>query len=135
MKRFSRFVTGHPIAVLVLVGLATLVALQGIVDLRTGQLRLAVDPGIDRLLPAGDEQRRFYDRARELFGGDQTLLLVLEAEDVFRPDTLAQVQRIRRVEQSCATRCSSVCSRPSRWRSAGGSSSRSAPPSAHASGW
>lgn len=59
MKHFSRFVTGHPIAVLVLVGLATLVALQGIVDLRTGQLRLAVDPGIDRLLPAGDEQRRF----------------------------------------------------------------------------
>ena len=100
MKRFSRFVTGRPIAVLGLVLLATLVALQGIVDLRSGQLRLAVDPGVDRLLPGGDEQRRFYDRARELFGSDQALLLVLEAEDVFRPETLAQVQRItHRLEQ------------------------------------
>jgi predicted RND superfamily exporter protein len=97
---FSRFVAGHPIVVLVLVALGTLLALQGIVDLRSGQLRLTVDPGIDRLLPSGDEQRRFYDRARELFGSDQTLLLVLEAEDVFQPDALAAVQRItQRVER------------------------------------
>lgn len=96
MKRFARFVTGHPLVVLALTALATLVALHGIVDLRSGHVRLEVDPGIDRLLPAGDEERRFYDRARELFGSDQTLLLVLETEDVYQPEALAQVQRITR---------------------------------------
>ena len=89
MKRFARFVTGHPIVVLALVLLATVFALHGIVDLRSGHVRLEVDPGIDRLLPAGDEERRFYDRARELFGNDETLLLVLETEDVFQPEALA----------------------------------------------
>ena len=94
MRRFARFVTGRPLVVLALLLLATLAALHGIVDLRTGHVRLEVDPGIDRLLPEGDEERRFYERARALFGNDQTLLLVLESEDVFQPEVLAQVQRI-----------------------------------------
>ena len=94
MKRFSAFVTRHAALVLALVGLATLAALHGIVDLRTGHVRLEVDPGVDRLLPAGDDERTFYDRARELFGNDQTLLLVLETDDVFQPRVLAEVQRI-----------------------------------------
>jgi predicted RND superfamily exporter protein len=100
MRRFSLFVTSRPRLVLALLALATLAALHGIVDLRSGHVRIEVDPGIDRLLPAGDEERRFYDRARELFGNDQTLLLVLEGDDVFAPDALEQVQRLtRRLEQ------------------------------------
>jgi predicted RND superfamily exporter protein len=96
VKRFARFVTGHPLVVVVLTVLATVLALHGIVDLRTGHVQLEIDPGIDRLLPESDEERRFYDRARELFGNDQTLLLVLETEDVYQPEVLAQVQRITR---------------------------------------
>jgi uncharacterized protein len=96
VKRFARFVTSRPLSVLALLALTTVVALHGIVDLRTGHVRLEVDPGIDRLLPEGDEERRFYERARKLFGNDQTLLLVLETDDVFRPEALAQVQRITR---------------------------------------
>lgn len=100
MKRFARLLTRHPAAVLVLLALVTLAALQGIVDLRSGRLRLEVDPAIDRLLPEGDDERRFYDRARRLFGNDQVLLLVLEADDVFRPEVLESLQRItRRVEE------------------------------------
>ena len=83
MKAFARFVTRHPVAVLVAVALGTLLALQGLVDLRTGRPRVEVDPAIDRLLPEGDDERRFYDRARELFGSDQFVLLVLETDDAF----------------------------------------------------
>jgi predicted RND superfamily exporter protein len=96
VKRFSRFVTCHPGAVIAFVALTTLAALHGIVDLRSGEVRLRIDPGIDRLLSEGDDERRFYDRARQLFGNDQTLLLVLETDDVFAPEALAEVQRIDR---------------------------------------
>lgn len=99
MSRYARLVAHHPWAVLAALALVTLVALQGVVDLRTGRLRIAVDPAIDRLLPDRDEERLFYDRARELFGGDEFVLLVLECGDVFTPATLATLQRVtRRIE-------------------------------------
>jgi predicted RND superfamily exporter protein len=100
VKRFARIVTEHPGVVLALVILLTAAAVHGIVDLRSGELRLRVDPAIERLLPEGDDERLFYDRAKQRFGNDQLLLLVLEADDVFRPDVLERVARItQRVEK------------------------------------
>ena len=95
MKRFARLVTGHPVAVLVATALATLVLLHGLVDLRSGTLRLDVDPSVHRLLPEDDDERRFYDRARELFGSDQFVLLSVESPsgDVFESDFLARLRR------------------------------------------
>lgn len=99
MKRFARFVTERPGFVLALVVVLTAAALHGIVDLRHGTLRLEVDPAIERMLPEGDEERRFYDLAKQRFGSDQMLLLVLEAADVFQADVLERVARItQRVE-------------------------------------
>jgi predicted RND superfamily exporter protein len=96
MKRFARLVTRHPVAVLLATVLVTLAALHGLVDLGSGRLRLEVDPSVQRLLPEGDEERRFYDRARELFGSDQFLLLSVEspAGDVFTRDFLARLERL-----------------------------------------
>ena len=97
MKAFARFVTGHPLIALIAVALGSLLALQGLVDLRTGQPRVEVDPAIDRLLPEGDDERRFYDHARDLFGSDQFVLLVLEAEDAFGT---AALERLRGVSEA-----------------------------------
>lgn len=94
MKRFAALVAQRPLLVLAGLAAITVVALHGIVDLRTGTPRIRVDPAIDRLLPDEDEDRRFYDRAREIFGDDEFVLLVVEADDVFRADVLAGVQRI-----------------------------------------
>jgi predicted RND superfamily exporter protein len=100
VKRFARFVGHHPLAVLAVVAAITLFALHGIVDLRTGTPRLGVDPGMDELLPEGDEARIFYEEARQIFGADESVLLVLEAENVFSPEPLAALQRItRRLER------------------------------------
>ena len=99
MKAFAHFVTRHPVLVLVALGLATLVALQGLVDLRTGRPRVEVDPAIDRLLPEGDDERRFYDHARELFGSDQFVLLVLETGDAFSAPAL---ERLRAITETVA---------------------------------
>jgi predicted RND superfamily exporter protein len=93
MKRWGRLVAERPGLVLGLVAVLTLLALHGVVDLRSGALRLAVDPAIDSMLPEGDDERAFYDRARQLFGSDELLLVVLVG-DVFAPDALAAIQRL-----------------------------------------
>jgi predicted RND superfamily exporter protein len=100
MRLFARFVTQRPLIVLLAVLVLSVVALHGVVDLRTGELRLTVDPALERLMPDGDESRQFYERARTLFGRDEAVILVIEAEDVFAPDTLDQLQRLtKRLEQ------------------------------------
>ena len=57
-------------------------------------MQLRVDPSIDQLLPEGDDERAFYERARLLFGSDEFVLVVLAADDVVTPDRLARIQRI-----------------------------------------
>jgi predicted RND superfamily exporter protein len=96
MKLFARLVTRHPALVLGLVAAATVVLLHQLVNLRTGELRLQVDPAVERLLPEGDDERRFYDRARNLFGSDQFLLVSVESPsgEVFASAFLADVQRL-----------------------------------------
>ncbi|MBW2314465.1 MAG: MMPL family transporter [Deltaproteobacteria bacterium] len=94
MTRFFRFVANRPRLVLLATALLTLVALQGIVDLRTGEFRLWVDPSINRLLPTDDPDVAFYEHVREVFGNDEIVLVALEAPDVFEPDVLRRVARI-----------------------------------------
>lgn len=95
MHRFGRFVAERAGLVLVLVAAITLVALDGIIDLRTGTPRLQVDPSLERLLPEGDAERAFFDRARQLFGADEFVVVLLEGkEDVFTPASLARVQHL-----------------------------------------
>jgi len=74
-------------------GLA-LLALSVLVDPQSGRIRLEVDPAADRLLPEDDEDRRFYDRVRHLFGSDDQLVVALVADDVFTPATLAGLARL-----------------------------------------
>jgi len=94
LNPFFRLVARRPRAVLLATALLTLAAAQGIVDLRTGEPRLWVDPSIDRLLPEGDPDVAFYEHVREVFGNDEIVLATLEAPDVFEPDVLRRVARI-----------------------------------------
>jgi len=79
-----------------------LLALAVLVDPHTGELRLEVDPADDRLLAEGDEDRRFYDHVRSLFGSDDQLVVALVADDVFTTESLTRLarltERIRAVE-------------------------------------
>lgn len=94
MKWFARLVTRSPLIILVVLFAVTVAALHGIVDLRSGEFRLQVDPALDRLLPEDDDDRRFYERAKKTFGSDEFLLLVLDGSEVFEPAMLARIQRI-----------------------------------------
>lgn len=97
MRRFGRFVAERCWVVLTIVAAITLVALHGIVDLRTGTPRLTIDPSIERLLPEGDEERAFFDRARQLFGADEFMVVLLEdPAGTFTAAGLERVQRLTR---------------------------------------
>ena len=94
MQWFANFVTGRPLRLLLAIGLLTLVGLQGMVDLRSGEIKLTIDPALERLLPEGDAERLFYDRARRKFGSDEFILLVLEGSEVFTTEMLSALQRV-----------------------------------------
>ena len=96
MSRLLGWVARNPRAVLLATTALTLLAAMGIVDPRSGELRLWVDPSINRLLPGDAPDVRFYERVRELFGNDEIVLAALEAPDVFEPDVLRRLARISR---------------------------------------
>lgn len=100
LLRWSRFVTGRPSLVLVIVAALTLLSLSRVVDLGTvregrfeDSLRLQIDPSMNSLLPSEDEGRDYYDRIRDIFGSDETLVLVIHsAGGVYDAEFLAALQ-------------------------------------------
>ena len=68
-----------------------LIALAQIIDFRTGEIQLKVDPSEERLLGSNHEGWEFYQYARHIFGNDETILIAIEADDVFAPTTVELV--------------------------------------------
>ena len=61
----------------------------------TRHLRFQVDPALERLLPAQDQDRAIYDRVREVFGDtDPVLLSVRFKGGVFTPDHLQKIDAL-----------------------------------------
>ncbi len=96
MRAWVRFVSGHPAWTLAAVVAFTLFSLAGLVDLRTGEVRLAVDPSTGKLLPSAGPERELYERSRKLFGTDESIVVALGADDVFAPDALRRVVALTR---------------------------------------
>lgn len=83
-------------AVFVLLGSLVVVtlALSQIVDLRTGEPRLVLDPSIDGILSDDNLDRAFYDEFKETFSTGEVILLALSADDIFSKDHLTSIQEI-----------------------------------------
>ena len=94
MKSILRISSTHPWLVLLVTLVLTVLAASRIVDLRTGEPRLEIDPSPNRFLPAKDEGKIFYDFVRKAFGSDETLLVVLGADDVFTRENLERIARM-----------------------------------------
>src|SRR5262245_35596838 len=86
---FARFVTGHARAVALGVALATGLALAQIVDPATLEPRIRIDVSMESMLPKQDEELLFWERLERIFGGDETLLLV-----VHRPEGMIERQAL-----------------------------------------
>lgn len=83
-----------PGAIVAAVLVLFLLAVVQIVDPRTGELQLRVDPSEERLLGVNHEGLEFYQLARRIFGNDETILIAIEADDVFSPQTVDLVSRL-----------------------------------------
>jgi len=69
-------------------------ALTAIVDPSTGQMRLEIDPSANRLFSQDMPARQFYDKTRQLFGSDETLIITVASDDVFSPENIATIRRM-----------------------------------------
>lgn len=95
MLNFLLRCAGRPWLTLVFGSVLTLVAAALCVDWQTGDFKLKVDPAMERLLPAQDADRAVYERAREVFGDTDPVLLSVRFEDgVFKADNLARVAEL-----------------------------------------
>jgi uncharacterized protein len=84
----------HPWAAILLTLLLSAAALAALLDWQTLRPRLSVDSSLQRLLPAGDDDRAVYERVQTLFGDADTVLLAVAFDPVFDAANLDAVARI-----------------------------------------
>ena len=77
----ARLVLRSPALVLLGVVGACAFAVTQIVDFSTGQPRLRLDTSLSSILSPEDPDRAFYERVREIFGADDSLLLALRVDE------------------------------------------------------
>lgn len=82
-----------PLVLLATLGVVV-VSLAQIVDLRTGQPLLTLDPSVDGMLPKEDEGRAYYENIKQLFSAGEVVLLALADDDIFTFENLTRIQQI-----------------------------------------
>ena len=87
MKRLLLWTVDHPALTLVVVVLVTLA-------LGLQLPRLRIDESAEGLMVENDPARAFYERSKQRFGSDNLTVVLVKADDVFRPDALAAVKRL-----------------------------------------
>ena len=93
-ERAERFVIRRAPYVLLATFCIVILSLAQVVDLRTGQPILKMDPSVDGILPADDAGRRYYDEFKQLFSSGEVILLALVADDIFTTRNLERLQTI-----------------------------------------
>jgi len=98
-QRIFAFISLHAWIILAITVAITAIAIPQIVDLKTGELRLEIDPSIDRLLSQSDERVQFYHQTRRIFGSDENFIISVKADNLFVPDVFETIRTItNRVE-------------------------------------
>lgn len=85
--RYPRTIVG---AVLILL----LLAILQIYNPFTGELKVRIDPSEQALLGPNNEGWEFYQFAIRNFGSDETIMVAIDADDVFAPQTVDLVSRL-----------------------------------------
>jgi len=92
--KISGLVSRHTGLTLATILVLTALALTAIIDPLTGQMRLNIDPSANRLFSENMAAKQFYDKTRQLFGSDETLIITVASDDVFTPDSVNTIRRI-----------------------------------------
>jgi len=93
-KLIPSLISRHTRLILLIVAAITVSAVLQLVDVTSGRIQVQIDPSAERLLAADDEANIFYQSSRRIFGNDETILLLLQAEDVFSKNNLDLISRL-----------------------------------------
>jgi predicted RND superfamily exporter protein len=94
INKISELVSRYTGLTLLLCISLSALALTAIIDPATGKMRLNIDPSANRLFSENMSAKQFYDKTRQLFGSDETLIITFASDDVFTADTMDAVSRI-----------------------------------------
>ncbi|MGI9264716.1 MAG: efflux RND transporter permease subunit, partial [Gammaproteobacteria bacterium] len=93
-KLIPELISRYTLPILLIVAAVTIAAVFQLVDVSSGRIQIQIDPSAERLLSADDEANIFYESTRRVFGNDETVLLLLQAEDVFSARNLELIARL-----------------------------------------
>lgn len=96
MHRLIRWIADHPLPCALAVLALSVLAVLVLYDVQRQELRLTVDPTIERLLPEKGEDRAVFERAREVFGDSDVVLLAVAFDEVFTPESIARIDELTR---------------------------------------
>jgi len=94
IEKISGLVSRSTGLTLFLVAVLAALSISAIIDLSTLELRLVIDPSANRLLSENQSAKQFYDKTRRIFGSDETLVITLSSDNIFKRDTLERINRM-----------------------------------------
>lgn len=94
MEQLLTLIPRRPGLILIGLVLITALALAQLVDFRTGEVHLDIDPSVDSLLPDDDPELVYYERVRYIFGNEESVVVALASDDAFSAGNLARVERL-----------------------------------------
>ena len=93
-KSIPELICHYPTAIVGAVLILFLLAIPQIYNPFTGELKVRVDPSEQALLGQDHEGWEFYQFSRNNFGSDETIMVAIDADDVFSPQTVDLVSRL-----------------------------------------
>jgi predicted RND superfamily exporter protein len=87
MDAFARWLVSHPVPVVVVTLVATLL-------LGARAVHIRFENALDSMLPAGDPAVAYYERTRTLFGSDDVAVVGVIADDLFAPQTIEKLAHV-----------------------------------------
>lgn len=96
ISKLLNWLIDHPYVVVFSAAVVTALAFNETVDLQNRRIRISVDSSIENLLPAEGTALQVYTDVRDTFIGDDVLIVVWLADDLFTPARLAALKRLTR---------------------------------------
>jgi predicted RND superfamily exporter protein len=93
-KSIPALICSYPKVIIGAVLSLFLLAIFQIYNPYTGELHVRVDPSERSMLGQNHEGWKFYQLARRTFGNDETIMVAIEAGDVFSPQAIELISRL-----------------------------------------
>ncbi|HHH13793.1 MAG TPA: hypothetical protein ENJ98_06105, partial [Thiolapillus brandeum] len=87
MNRLLTYFSNHP-----LIGLSIVLLLSLLFSAKLAELEIRISA--EEMLVQHDEEHRFYDRTRRLFGDEQVILVYMQSQRLLAPEKLAVLKEV-----------------------------------------